>query len=108
MAKREKKEVVEVKLPHTTKKLAELAAQIHGVSLKQYMASVVANATISDLVRLDECLNTIESRQNTMNQQAEESKEEEVAEKVVEDVQEVQTKKTKKKAKKTVEAEKAE
>ncbi len=105
MAKREKKEVIEVKLPHTTKKLAELAAQIHGISLKQYMASVVANATISDLVRLDECLNTIESRQNTMNQQAEESKEEEVAEKVVE---EVQAKKTKKKARKTVEVEKAE
>ena len=105
MAKREKKEVIEVKLPHTTKKLAELAAQIHGISLKQYIASVVANATISDLVRLDECLNTIESRQNTMNQQVDEPKEEEVAEKVVE---EVQKKKTKKKAKKTVEAEKAE
>ena len=105
MAKREKKEVIEVKLPHTTKKLAELAAQIHGISLKQYIASVVANATISDLVRLDECLNTIESSQNTMNQQVDEPKEEEVAEKVVE---EVQKKKTKKKAKKTVEAEKAE
>lgn len=77
MSKKEKKMAVEIKLPRTTLKLAELAAQIHGISLKQYMASAVANATITDLVRLDECLTTIESRQEAMaSDKVEEVKEE--------------------------------
>lgn len=80
MSKKEKKLAVEIKLPRTTLKLAELAAQIHGISLKQYMASAVANATISDLVRLDECLTTIESRQEAMAVEKTEEKVEEVKE----------------------------
>jgi hypothetical protein len=56
-----KKETLEFKLPRSSAKLVELVAKIHGVSTRQYIQTVVMNATIHDLGCLDQCLAALES-----------------------------------------------
>jgi peptidoglycan hydrolase CwlO-like protein len=56
-----KKETLEFKLPRSSAKLVELVAKIHGVSTRQYIQTVVMNATIHDLGCLDQCLAALET-----------------------------------------------
>lgn len=66
-----KKETLEFKLPRSSAKLVELVAKIHGVSTRQYIQTVVMNATIHDLGCLDQCLAALESEDGEEEVEAE-------------------------------------